>query len=65
MSGLVNSLVEDLRSLRQLSMIKYDCVKCVYEMGPFYQSQNKETKPGTCPECQSLGPFEINQQQTL
>ena len=41
--------------LPQLSMIKYDRVKCVYEMGPFYQSQNKETKPGTCPECQSLG----------
>merc|ERR1712241_654244 len=25
----------------------------------------EETKPGTCPECQSLGPFEINMQQTL
>jgi len=47
--------------LPQLSMIKYDCVKCVYVVGPFYQSRNKETQPGTCPECQSLGPFEINQ----
>jgi len=46
-------------------MIKYDCVKCGYVVGPFYQSQNEETKPGTCPECQSLGPFEINQEQTL
>jgi len=51
--------------LPQLSMIKYDCVKCGYIVGPFYQSQNEETKPGTCPECQSLGPFEINQEQTL
>merc|ERR1719495_2125005 len=51
--------------LPQLSMIKYDCVKCGYVVGPFYQSQNEETKPGTCPECQSLGPFEINMQQTL
>jgi len=51
--------------LPQLSMIKYDCVKCGYVVGPFYQSQNEETKPGTCPECQSLGPFEINQEQTL
>ena len=41
--------------LPQLSMIKYDCVKCGYIVGPFYQSQNEETKPGTCPECQSLG----------
>ena len=41
--------------LPQLSMIKYDCVKCGYVVGPFYQSQNEETKPGTCPECQSLG----------
>jgi len=46
-------------------MIKYDCVKCGYIVGPFYQSQNEETKPGTCPECQSLGPFEINQEHTL
>jgi len=51
--------------LPQLSMIKYDCVKCGYIVGPFYQSQNEETKPGTCPECQSLGPFEINQEHTL
>merc|ERR1712025_207736 len=51
--------------LPQLSMIKYDCVKCGYVVGPFYQSQNEETKPGTCPECQSLGPFEINQAETL
>jgi len=51
--------------LPQLSMVKYDCVKCGYVVGPFYQSQNEETKPGTCPECQSLGPFEINQEQTL
>merc|ERR1719507_667835 len=51
--------------LPQLSMIKYDCVKCGYVVGPFYQSQNEETKPGTCPECQSLGPFEINQEHTL
>merc|ERR1719495_371951 len=51
--------------LPQLSMIKYDCVKCGYIVGPFYQSQNEETKPGTCPECQSLGPFEINMEETL
>merc|ERR1712013_215702 len=61
-SGVVSS---SSGVLPQLSMIKYDCTKCGYVLGPFYQSQNEETKPGTCPECQSLGPFEINMQQTL
>merc|ERR1719145_218537 len=51
--------------LPQLSVIKYNCNKCNYVLGPFVQNQNQETKPGTCPECQSLGPFEINQEQTL
>merc|ERR1719187_3100659 len=51
--------------LPQLSMIKFDCNKCSYILGPFIQHQNDEVKPGTCPECQSLGPFEINQEQTL
>lgn len=51
--------------LPQLSIIKYDCVKCGFLLGPFFQSQNQEVKPGTCPECQSVGPFEINMEQTL
>ena len=45
--------------LPQLSIIKYDCNKCNYVIGPFVQNQNQEVKPGTCPECQSLGPFEV------
>ncbi|XP_055694827.1 DNA replication licensing factor Mcm2 [Lutzomyia longipalpis] len=49
----------------QLSVIKYDCVKCGYILGPFVQSQNAEVKPGSCPECQSSGPFSINMEQTL
>lgn len=49
----------------QLSVIKYDCVKCGYVLGPFVQSQNVETKPGSCPECQSSGPFSINMEQTI
>ncbi|EDV90520.1 DNA replication licensing factor Mcm2 [Drosophila grimshawi] len=51
--------------LPQLSVIKYDCVKCGYVLGPFVQSQNTEVKPGSCPECQSTGPFSINMEQTL
>merc|ERR1739844_801902 len=51
--------------LPQLSLIKYDCNKCNYVLGPFMQAQNQETKPGVCPECQSRGPFNINMEETL
>ena len=51
--------------LPQLSMIKYDCVKCGYVIGPFYQSQNEETKVNTCPECQSQGGLVRSRQLTL
>jgi DNA replication licensing factor MCM2 len=46
--------------LPQLSVIKYDCVKCGYVLGPFMQNQNTEVKPGSCPECQSAGPFSVS-----
>merc|ERR1712241_1646691 len=36
-----------------------------YVLGPFVQTQNQETKPGVCPECQSRGPFSINMEETL
>ncbi len=55
-SGVVTS---STGVLPQLSVIKYNCNKCSYIMGPFVQQQNTETKPGTCPECQSQGPFEV------
>lgn len=45
--------------LPQLSVVKYDCSKCGYVLGPFVQSQNTEVKPGSCPECQSMGPFMV------
>merc|ERR1719322_1595473 len=51
--------------LPQLSIIKFNCNKCSYVLGPFVQTQNQETKPGVCPECQSRGPFSINMEQTL
>uniref|UniRef100_A0A673Z3C1 DNA replication licensing factor MCM2 n=1 Tax=Salmo trutta TaxID=8032 RepID=A0A673Z3C1_SALTR len=46
--------------LPQLGMVKYNCNKCNFIQGPFFQSQNQEVKPGSCPECQSFGPFDIN-----
>lgn len=46
--------------LPQLSVIKYDCNKCGFILGPFVQTQNNEVQPGACPECQSTGPFMVN-----
>lgn len=61
-----NGVVTSVTSvLPQLSVIKYDCNKCSYVLGPFYQTQNSEIRPGSCPECQSQGPFEINMEQTV
>lgn len=51
--------------LPQLSVIKYDCNKCGFILGPFVQTQNAEVQPGACPECQSTGPFMINMEQTI
>lgn len=59
-SGVVTSCTG---VLPQLSMVKYNCSKCNFILGPFCQSQNQEVKPGSCPECQSTGPFEINMEE--
>ncbi|CDW53724.1 DNA replication licensing factor mcm2 [Trichuris trichiura] len=49
----------------QLSVIKYDCLKCGFVLGPFVQTAHQEVKPGFCPECQSGGPFEVNTEETI
>uniref|UniRef100_A0A8C6E899 DNA replication licensing factor MCM2 n=1 Tax=Moschus moschiferus TaxID=68415 RepID=A0A8C6E899_MOSMO len=61
-SGVVTSCTG---VLPQLSMVKYNCNKCSFVLGPFCQSQNQEVKPGSCPECQSAGPFEVNMEETV
>ncbi|KAI5757881.1 MCM2 [Gulo gulo luscus] len=61
-SGVVTSCTG---VLPQLSMVKYNCNKCNFVLGPFCQSQNQEVKPGSCPECQSAGPFEVNMEETI
>uniref|UniRef100_A0A175YR75 DNA replication licensing factor MCM2 n=1 Tax=Daucus carota subsp. sativus TaxID=79200 RepID=A0A175YR75_DAUCS len=49
----------------QLQQVKYDCNKCGMVLGPFFQNSYSEVKVGSCPECQSKGPFTINIEQTL
>uniref|UniRef100_J3N8E2 DNA replication licensing factor MCM2 n=1 Tax=Oryza brachyantha TaxID=4533 RepID=J3N8E2_ORYBR len=49
----------------QLQQVKYDCSKCGTVLGPFFQNSYTEVKVGSCPECQSKGPFTINVEQTI
>lgn len=51
--------------LPQLSVVKYDCNRCGHVLGPFVQTQNSEVKLGSCPQCQSAGPFMVNMEQTV
>jgi DNA replication licensing factor MCM2 len=41
-SGVVSS---SSGVLPQLFMVKYDCTRCGYTLGPFYQDQQEEVKP--------------------
>ncbi|KAK8939207.1 hypothetical protein KSP39_PZI011212 [Platanthera zijinensis] len=49
----------------QLQQVKYDCNKCGAILGPFFQNSYSEVRVGSCPECQSKGPFTINVEQTI
>ncbi|KAH6771094.1 minichromosome maintenance family protein [Perilla frutescens var. hirtella] len=49
----------------QLQQVKYDCNKCGAILGPFVQNSYSEVKVGSCPECQSKGPFTVNNEQTI
>ncbi|CAO2823331.1 unnamed protein product [Amaranthus hypochondriacus] len=49
----------------QLMQVKYDCNKCGAILGPFFQNSFSEVKVGSCPECQSKGPFTVNVEQTI
>ncbi|GAV82593.1 MCM domain-containing protein/MCM2_N domain-containing protein [Cephalotus follicularis] len=49
----------------QLQQVKYDCNKCGVVLGPFFQNSYSEVKVGSCPECQSKGPFTVNIEQTI
>eukprot|EP00897_Mesotaenium_endlicherianum_P009211 jgi/Mesen1/8318/ME000457S07522 len=49
----------------QLQQVKYDCAKCGSVLGPFFQNTSSEIRVGSCPECQSKGPFSVNIEQTI
>ena len=43
----------------QLQQVKFDCLKCGYVLGPFFQNAEGEVKPNNCPQCQGKGPFAV------
>lgn len=49
----------------QLQQVKYDCTKCGYTLGPFFQNSEAEIQVGSCPQCQSKGPFQVNVTETI
>eukprot|EP00123_Amoebidium_parasiticum_P014514 comp22531_c0_seq1/m.34205 comp22531_c0_seq1/g.34205 ORF comp22531_c0_seq1/g.34205 comp22531_c0_seq1/m.34205 type:complete len:895 (-) comp22531_c0_seq1:338-3022(-) len=52
--------------LPQLKVVKYNCAKCGALLGPYMQEfGQKEIKIGSCPDCQSKGPFPVNVEETI
>ena len=55
----------------QLNLVKFDCLKCGFIIGPFGIKDQlngkgiKDIKPNICPDCQTKGPFKLNETQTI
>ncbi|KAK7057109.1 DNA helicase [Favolaschia claudopus] len=52
----------------QLKLVKFNCGKCRAVLGPFYQDATREAtevKISFCGNCESKGPFSVNQEQTV
>ena len=55
----------------QLTTLWFDCKKCGYILGPFSQLENSgndgdvQSQLGSCPQCESHGPFALNHEQTV
>ena len=50
----------------QMAVLYYSCRACGAQIGPLVQSGDAVTdiKPASCPNCESRGPFVIDQQHT-
>jgi len=56
----------------QLQLVRFDCIKCGFTTSPIAQNVNGNgngkdelIKPASCPDCNSQGPFKLNEQKTL
>ena len=49
----------------QLQLVRFNCVRCGYLMGPFVQDMKEEIKISQCTGCESRGPFTVNSAETV
>merc|ERR1712130_241281 len=55
----------------QLQLVRFDCMKCGFTTSPIAQnvdsekSKDKLIRPQSCPDCNSNGPFMVNENKTL
>ncbi|KAL6769494.1 MCM2 [Auxenochlorella protothecoides x Auxenochlorella symbiontica] len=49
----------------QLQRVMYDCSRCGAVLGPYIQTGDREIRLGSCPSCESKGPFSINVRETV
>jgi DNA replication licensing factor MCM2 len=49
----------------QLQRTFYDCMRCGAVLGPYFQTGDKEIKLGSCPSCETKGPFTVNAKETV
>eukprot|EP00054_Salpingoeca_dolichothecata_P010895 m.60530 g.60530 ORF g.60530 m.60530 type:complete len:898 (+) comp19194_c0_seq2:73-2766(+) len=49
----------------QLKVAKYTCVRCGFVIGPIVQDTIEERGIGSCPDCQSKGPFSLYSAETV
>ena len=49
----------------QLKLVYYNCNKCSAVIGPVQQSEATESRPSSCQDCNSRGPFSLNSEQTV
>lgn len=49
----------------QLQRTFFDCLKCAAVLGPYFQTGDREIKLGSCPSCQSKGPFQASTQRRV
>jgi DNA replication licensing factor MCM2 len=47
----------------QLRLVRYECVKCGYKIGPFSQDSDREVTVNKCANCQGKGPFKLDAEE--
>lgn len=49
----------------QICQAVFTCMKCAASIGPLEQQVNRDVRPGQCPECETRGPFTLDQSRSV